>query len=100
MKPLGAFALTAAQLATLRNSGIKVPHVVAPKRNLSNWGHALFVADYVGNVVQEFQPWQADITNQRVDFATLVGSPQIKYSIGYGVLQGPVDALVFPAGNR
>ena len=43
--------------------------------------------------------WQADITNQRVDFAQLVGSPQIKYSIGAGILQGPVDALVFP-GHR
>jgi len=44
--------------------------------------------------------WQADISNQRVEYAKLVGSPQIKYSIGAGVLYGPVDALVFPAGNR
>ncbi|HXO18215.1 MAG TPA: hypothetical protein VN909_08585, partial [Candidatus Dormibacteraeota bacterium] len=39
--------------------------------------------------------WQADITDQRVDFASLAGTPQIKYSIGSGVLYGPVDALVF-----
>ena len=44
--------------------------------------------------------WQADITNQRVDYAKLVGTPQIKYSIGYGVLQGPVDAFIFRAGDR
>ncbi len=55
-KPLGAFGLTAAKLATLRNSGITVPHVVAPNNRTSKWGHVLFVADYVGNVVQEFQP--------------------------------------------
>ena len=38
--------------------------------------------------------WQADITDQRVDYATLAGTPQIRYSIGSGVLYGPVDALV------
>ncbi len=44
--------------------------------------------------------WQADITNQDVEFAKLLGSPQIKYAIGLGVLQGPVDALIFPSGSR
>ena len=53
---LGAFALTAEKLATLRASGIKVPHVVVPNRTRAKWGHVLFVADYSGNVVQEFQP--------------------------------------------
>ena len=44
--------------------------------------------------------WQADISNQRVEYAKLTGSPQIKYSIGAGVLEGPEDAFVFPSGNR
>jgi hypothetical protein len=44
--------------------------------------------------------WQADLTNQNVELAKLVGSPQIKYAIGSGVLEGPVDALVFPSGSR
>ena len=57
--PLGAFALSAAKLAALRNSGVKVPHVVVPNRRRSKWGPALFVSDYVGNVVQEFQPERA-----------------------------------------
>ena len=43
--------------------------------------------------------WQADISNQRVEYAKPVGSPQVKYSIGSGVLLGPEDALAFPAGN-
>ena len=55
-RPLGAFALTAAQLARLRNSGVQVPHVVVGNQSRVTWGHALFVSDYVGNVVQEFQP--------------------------------------------
>ncbi len=40
----------------LRNSGIKVPHIAAPGARRSKWGHTLFVADYLGNVVQEFDP--------------------------------------------
>lgn len=44
--------------------------------------------------------WQADITAQLVDFASLAGTPQIKYSIGSGVLYGPVDALVLRTGDR
>ncbi|MGB6521174.1 MAG: hypothetical protein WBE83_05325 [Candidatus Cybelea sp.] len=55
-RPLGASSLTAARLAVLRNSGVKVPHVVVPNRRRSKWGPALFVSDYVGNVVQEFAP--------------------------------------------
>ncbi len=55
-QPVGALALTAAKVATLRASGIKVPHVVVPNRPRSKWGHVLFVSDYLGNVVQEFQP--------------------------------------------
>jgi hypothetical protein len=43
------------------------------------------------------ETWQADITTQRVDYAKLTGSPQIKYSIGSGVLQDPIDAFVFPS---
>ena len=52
---LGAFALSAAKLATLRASGIKVPHVVVPNKKRSRWGHKVFVSDYLGNVVQEFE---------------------------------------------
>ncbi|MGB8519997.1 MAG: hypothetical protein WCD38_07500 [Candidatus Tumulicola sp.] len=55
-RPLGAFALSAAQLETLRNSGVKVPHVIPPNGSHATWGRALFVSDYLGNVVQEFQP--------------------------------------------
>ena len=43
--------------------------------------------------------WQADIVNQTVDFAKVTGTPQIKYSLGAGILYGPEDALVFPSGN-
>jgi streptogramin lyase len=53
---LGAFALTPARLAQLRSSGIKVPHVAAPSAHRTKWGHTLFVADYIGNVVQQFDP--------------------------------------------
>ena len=44
--------------------------------------------------------WQADISNQRVEYAQLAGSPQIRFSIGAGVLYGPVDALVFRTGDE
>ena len=44
--------------------------------------------------------WQADISNQRVEYAQLGGSQKIKFSIGAGVLQGPEDAVVFRTGNR
>jgi hypothetical protein len=44
--------------------------------------------------------WQADISNQDVEFAKLLGNPQIKYAVGSGVLQGPIDALIFPSGSR
>jgi hypothetical protein len=53
---LGAFAITSEKLAMLRASGIKVPHVVARNKRRPKWGHVLFVSDYVGNVVQEFEP--------------------------------------------
>jgi hypothetical protein len=55
-RPLGGFALTASNLATLRATHIKVPHVVVANKPRAKWGDALFVADFLGNVVQEFQP--------------------------------------------
>ena len=45
---------------------------------------------------RDMETWQADITSQLVYYAKLTGSPQIKYAIGAGVLQGPIDALLFP----
>ena len=53
---LGAFALTPEKFAALRTSGIKVPHVVVPNSKRVTWGHTLFVSDYNGNVVQQFEP--------------------------------------------
>ena len=44
--------------------------------------------------------WQADISNLQVDYATLTGTPQIKYAVGAGVLLGPVDALIFPVNKK
>jgi hypothetical protein len=55
-QPLGASALSASKFAALRAKHMKVPHVAAVNKARANWGHALFVSDYIGNVVQEFQP--------------------------------------------
>jgi hypothetical protein len=44
--------------------------------------------------------YQADISNANVEYAKITGNPHIEYSIGDGVLWGPVDAIVFPSGNR
>jgi hypothetical protein len=100
MKPLGAFALTAAQLATLRNSGIKVPHVVPPKRNLANWGHALFVADYVGNVVQEFQPKQGGAIIATIsDVVGPQGMDRDRHGNLYVTSQGTASVNVYTPGT-
>ncbi|HEY1429751.1 MAG TPA: hypothetical protein VGF18_09260, partial [Candidatus Tumulicola sp.] len=53
-RPLGAFALNSSKLDLLRAHRIDVPHVVVPNAARSKWGHVVFVADYLGNVVQEF----------------------------------------------
>jgi hypothetical protein len=55
---LGAFAVPPAKLALLRKTAIKVPHVVASSAARAKWGHSLFVADYLANVVQQFEPKQ------------------------------------------
>ena len=44
--------------------------------------------------------WQADMVSLRVDYAKPAASPQVRFSIGYGLLSGPADAFVFPAGNK
>ncbi|MGC1761083.1 MAG: hypothetical protein WA742_17185 [Candidatus Cybelea sp.] len=99
-RPLGAFALTAAKLAMLRNSGIKVPHVVVPNRKRSKWGHVLFVADYLGNVVQEFQPKNGGVVTATIsDVVGPQGMDTDRHDNLYVTSQGTSAVNVYTPGT-
>ena len=99
-RPVGAFALPAAKLATLRASHIAVPHVKAAKAAHSAWGHALFVSDYLGNVVQEFQPKQGGAVIATIsDVVGPQGMDRDRHGNLYVTSQGTSSVNVYKPGT-
>ncbi len=98
--PLGAFALTAAKLALLRKSDVKVPHVVVPNKKRAKWGHKLFVSDYLGNVVQEFQPKQGGLVTATIsDVVGPQGMDTDRHENLYVTSQGTSSVNVYAPGT-
>jgi hypothetical protein len=99
-RPLGAFALSADKLAMLRSSHINVPHVIVPNTSRSKWGRTLFVSDYLGNVVQQFEPKKGGVVTATI---TDVSGPQGMASDRMGNLyvtsQGTSAVNVYAPGN-
>jgi hypothetical protein len=97
---VGAFALTPARLAMLPVGGIKVPHIAAPSKRRAKWGQALFVADYTGNVVQEFQPKQGGVVTATIsDVVGPQGMDTDSHENLYVTSQGTSSVNVYAPGT-
>jgi hypothetical protein len=98
--PLGAFALSAEKLAMLRSSHINVPHVVVPNKSRSKWGRTLFVADYIGNVVQQFEPKKGGVVTATIsDVVGPQGMASDRQGNLYVTSQGTSAVNVYAPGN-
>ena len=97
---LGAFALSAAKLASLRATNVKVPHVVVPNKKRSRWGHRLFVSDFLGNVVQEFEPKQGGAVTATIsDVVGPQGMDTDRHENLYVTSQGTSSVNVYTPGS-
>jgi hypothetical protein len=98
--PLGAFALSASRLAMLRNSHVNVPHVAASNAARSKWGHALFVSDYIGNVVQQFEAKKGGTVTATIsDVSGPQGMASDRQGNLYITSQGTSAVNVYAPGN-
>ena len=83
----------------LRSSGIKVPHVLARNQRRSGWGHVLFVSDYLGNVVQEFQPKKGGVVTATIsDVVGPQGMDRDRHGNLYVTSQGTSAVNVYTPG--
>jgi hypothetical protein len=99
-RPLGASALNASRLAMLRSSHVSVPRVVIANKSRSKWGRALFVSDYLSNVVQEFEPKQGGaITATITDVVGPQGMASDRQGNLYVTSQGTSAVNVYAPGN-